>query len=95
MNHAFEETLRPGPGPAEQDNGDQPYGEVKAFCSSRFDEVKACQKKTGTFPWGPFKSQEEWEFVEWAMESGLSHSEINKLVNLKVVSEIILECKQI
>jgi hypothetical protein len=40
----------------------------------------------GTFPYGPCADEEEWEFVEWAVESGLSQAEIEKLLNLKMVS---------
>jgi hypothetical protein len=63
-----------------------PHGAPTGFCSSRFDEVRAHQQAYGTFPFGPFKSRDEWEFVEWAVESGLSQEEIDKLVSLKVVS---------
>jgi hypothetical protein len=72
--------------PASASAQDIPYGQTKGFCSSRFEQVKAHQTKTGTFPYGPCADEEEWEFVEWAVESGLSQAEIEKLLNLKMVS---------
>jgi hypothetical protein len=66
-----------------------PYGQPKAWCLSQFEEVKHRQLQQGTFPFGPFENKEDWEFAEWAVKSGLSQTEIDKLVNLEVVSDTV------
>jgi hypothetical protein len=67
-----------------------PYGHAKGDCFMRFKGVKAKQLKNGTFPYGPCKSEGEWEFLEWAVESGLSQHKLDKLLNLKIVSTSLL-----
>lgn len=71
---------------SEQPNTDLPYGHIKGTCQSQFEEVRNQQMKEGTFPFGPCRDEGEWEFLEWAVESGLSHGEIEKLLALKIVS---------
>jgi hypothetical protein len=41
-------------------------------------------------PYSPWKSQDEWQLVHWLCQSELSQSEINKYLQLNVVSMILI-----
>ncbi|KIO24757.1 hypothetical protein M407DRAFT_51577, partial [Tulasnella calospora MUT 4182] len=45
------------------------------------------QLQTGELPWAPFSSQKEWELAEWLVQSGVSQSNIDKLLKLQWTKE--------
>jgi hypothetical protein len=50
-----------------------------------FEQQQRAQNAAGQPSWAPFKDREEWEFAEWAMKSGLSQGELDKLLKLDAV----------
>jgi hypothetical protein len=51
-----------------------------------FEHRRQAQEAAGQQPWFPFESREEWEFGEWIMQSGVSQSSMDRLLNLDYVS---------
>lgn len=41
---------------------------------------------TEGLPWAPFPSRKEWEMAKWLIESGVSQSNMDKLLKLQWVS---------
>ena len=48
------------------------------------------EKENGYEPWAPFKDIEEWELVQWIMQSGLSQGATDKYLKLPIVSCIMI-----
>ncbi|KAI0693079.1 hypothetical protein BC835DRAFT_1306895 [Cytidiella melzeri] len=52
-----------------------------------FEAIAEARRKEGISdqnPWSPFESKEEWDFVRWAMESGISQGDIDKYLKLEM-----------
>lgn len=55
-------------------------GEIKLKGQNHFYCWREAQKENGYEPWVPFKDIEEWELVQWIMQSGLSQGATDKLI---------------
>ncbi|CDO75849.1 hypothetical protein BN946_scf184346.g10 [Trametes cinnabarina] len=53
-------------------------------CPTAFETVKAQQEAQGLSMYAPFTSEEEWEMAEFIVESGMSHNDINRMLNTKL-----------
>lgn len=53
--------------------------------SERVQEYEK-QLRNADVPWAPFASYKEWELAEWLIQSGVSQSNIDKLLKLQWVS---------
>lgn len=56
--------------------------------SPRLSEYKA-QAANKQQPWAPCGSLEEWQLVQWFVQSGLPHSEIGKFMKLPWVRSVL------
>ncbi|KAI0683644.1 hypothetical protein BC835DRAFT_1409355 [Cytidiella melzeri] len=69
--------------PGDQYSAGQTYGKgpnvIEAMAEARRKEGISDQD-----PWAPFASGEEWEFVRWAMQSGVSQGDIDKYLKLEM-----------
>lgn len=63
-------------------NAGKVIGEGK---SERIQEYEN-QLQNDEAPWAPFPSYKEWELAEWLVQSGVSQSNIDKLLKLQWVS---------
>ena len=56
--------------------------------ATNFDKYRTHEEEIGVSEskWGPFASGADWEFGKWIIESGASHSSIDKLLELPTVS---------
>lgn len=61
-------------------------GEVVGTGQSKRVAEYEGQLQNGELPWAPFSSQKEWELAEWLVQSGVSQSNIDKLLKLQWVS---------
>ena len=54
--------------------------------TTKFDGYRTHEEEISESKWGPFASGADWEFGKWIIESGASHSSIDKLLELPMVS---------
>jgi hypothetical protein len=76
---------------------DYPGSDYNAGCTygrgkNLYESMKDTRREQGICDdtsqrWAPFENQEEWELGQWLMESGLSHSDIDKYLKLNIVSD--------
>lgn len=58
-----------------------------------FHTAQREQHEANLDPWSPFASRQEWELAEWMMQSGISQGDMDKLLNLDLVSISCLCCR--
>jgi hypothetical protein len=56
-------------------------------CTTKFERLQAAKTESHEEAWLPFSSIDEWCLVKWMIMSGLSQTEIEKLLKLKLVSD--------
>ncbi|KAH9847794.1 hypothetical protein C2E23DRAFT_741139, partial [Lenzites betulinus] len=49
-----------------------------------FERIRRRKEAAGEALWAPFECQEEWELAEWLVTSGLTQSNIDKFLKLKI-----------
>ncbi|CDO72633.1 hypothetical protein BN946_scf184985.g52 [Trametes cinnabarina] len=52
-----------------------------------FERIRRMKEQAGESPWAPFESEEEWELAKWLVTSGLTQSNIEKYLKLKITQE--------
>ncbi|KAG8939336.1 hypothetical protein FRC03_006360 [Tulasnella sp. 419] len=52
-----------------------------------FPSHRKAQIKSGQEPWFPFADRQEWELAEWLTTSGVSQTDIDKYLKLKITRE--------
>lgn len=67
---------------------DRKAGAILERCTTQFQKLREEQKRKGHAPWGFFESEDEWEFAQWLMTSGLSHKKIDQHLRLKTVRTV-------
>lgn len=55
--------------------------------SSDFERLRESQQASGSEPWAPFSSVEDWDYARWIMNSGLSQKQIDEMLALDLVRE--------
>ncbi|KAF8527227.1 hypothetical protein JB92DRAFT_2805596 [Gautieria morchelliformis] len=63
-----------------------PAGEAHAHGTTRFDLLHETQRNPGRSLYEPFADQEEWELTQTLMTSGMSFTNMDKLLKLPIVS---------
>jgi len=65
--------------------------------SNDFERLQEGQRASGSEPWAPFSSIEDWDYARWVMNSDLSQKKIDEMLALDLVSKFIcsyLHCSQ-
>ena len=57
--------------------------------SNTFESLQASQEASGSKPWAPFSSIEDWDYAQWIMNSDLSQWQIDAMLSLDLVSETL------
>jgi hypothetical protein len=58
-----------------------------------FESLHNAQVARGESIWGKFSDEGDWEFAQWIVESGTTHTSTNELLELKKVSKrFIVKC---
>jgi hypothetical protein len=55
-----------------------------------FELLHNAQVARGDSIWGEFLDEGDWEFAQWILKSGTTHSSTNELLDLKKVSKIFI-----
>ena len=63
-------------------------GKILRKGTTPFERLWNKRKESQEAAWAPWSSLKEWEFARWLMRSGASHSQIDKLLKLDIVSFI-------
>jgi hypothetical protein len=56
-------------------------------CTTKFERLQAEKMESHKEAWAPFSSVDEWSLAKWMISSGLSQTEIDKFLKLKLVSD--------
>lgn len=55
--------------------------------SNDFERLQESQRTSGSEPWAPFSSIEDWDYARWILNSDLSQKQINEMLALDLVSK--------
>lgn len=55
--------------------------------SNTFEHLQETQRASGSKPWAPFSSVEDWDYARWTMSSDLSQRQIDSMLALDLVSK--------
>jgi hypothetical protein len=72
------------------DEFDPPAGVSRARpvnVSNDFEHLRENQQLSGSQPWAPFSSIEDWDYARWIMSSDLSQRQIDSMLALDLVSK--------
>ncbi|KAG8948908.1 hypothetical protein FRC03_000539 [Tulasnella sp. 419] len=65
----------------------QRVASIRGKGSLPFPAYREVQSKAGHKPWFPFDNREEWELAEWFTTSGVSQTDIDRYLKMKITRE--------